>query len=59
VVEGRAGKERLGPPFALHSQPQLYALLAPAFERIEDAPVADSIPVFAGKERWQVWVRSP
>jgi hypothetical protein len=46
-----------GPPFALHSQAELDALLAPAFERIEDAPVEDSIPVFAGKERWQVWRR--
>ena len=59
VVEGRAGQERPGPPFPLHSRPELDQLLAPAFERIEDAPVADSIPVFAGKERWQVWVRSP
>jgi len=25
--------------------------------RIEDAPVGDSIPVFEGKERWQVWRR--
>jgi SAM-dependent methyltransferase len=59
VVEGRAGKERPGPPFPLHSQEELDALLAPAFERVEDAPVADSIAVFAGKERWQVWVRNP
>ena len=59
VVEGRAGKERPGPPFALQSPDELEALLAPAFARIEDAPVADSIPVFAGKERWQVWVRNP
>jgi SAM-dependent methyltransferase len=48
-----------GPPFALHSQGELDALLAPAFERIEDAPVEDSIAVFAGKERWQVWRRQP
>jgi SAM-dependent methyltransferase len=46
-----------GPPFPLHSQEELAALLEPAFERIEDAPVADSIPVFAGRERWQVWRR--
>jgi hypothetical protein len=46
-----------GPPFPLHSQEELVALLEPAFERIEDAPVADSIPVFAGRERWQVWRR--
>lgn len=44
-----------GPPFPLHSRDELDALLAPAFERVEDAAVADSIPVFEGKERWQVW----
>jgi len=47
-----------GPPFALHGQGELDALLSPAFERIEDAAVEDSIPVFAGKERWQIWRRT-
>ena len=46
-----------GPPFALHSQAELDGLLGESFERIEDEPVADSIPVFEGKERWQVWRR--
>jgi SAM-dependent methyltransferase len=46
-----------GPPFALHGAADLAELLAPAFERIEDAPVGDSIEVFRGKERWQVWQR--
>lgn len=46
-----------GPPFPLASQAELDALLAPAFERVEDAPVPDSIKVFVGKERWQVWRR--
>jgi SAM-dependent methyltransferase len=46
-----------GPPFPLHSQEELAALLAPWFERIEDAAVDDSIPVFALRERWQVWRR--
>ncbi len=46
-----------GPPFSLHSQRELDELLEDAFERLEDAPVADSIPVFRGKERWQVWRR--
>jgi len=32
-------------------------LLESAFDRIEDAAVADSMPVFAGRERWQVWHR--
>ena len=47
-----------GPPFPLHSQDELDALLAPAFERIVDETVPDSIPVFDGKERWQVWRRA-
>jgi SAM-dependent methyltransferase len=46
-----------GPPFPLHSQQELDGLLSGAFTRIEDAPVDDSIPVFRGKERWQVWRR--
>ncbi len=46
-----------GPPFPLHSQGELDALLHPAFERMEDAGVADSLKVFEGRERWQVWRR--
>lgn len=45
-----------GPPFGI-AQAQLDALLLPAFECMEDAQVKDSIPVFAGRERWQVWRR--
>jgi hypothetical protein len=46
-----------GPPFPLHAPYELSELLEPAFERIEDAAVPDSIDVFKGKERWQVWRR--
>lgn len=46
-----------GPPFPLQGVQELETLLGPAFERIEDAPVEDSIDVFRGKERWQVWAR--
>ena len=46
-----------GPPFPLDSGDELARLLEPAFERREDAPVPDSISVFEGKERWQVWRR--
>lgn len=46
-----------GPPFPLHSQGELDALMSAAFERVDDAPVDDSIAVFRGKERWQVWRR--
>ncbi|NTV69094.1 MAG: methyltransferase domain-containing protein [Azonexaceae bacterium] len=45
-----------GPPFGIQPE-QLDELLLANFERIEDTPVADSIPVFAGRERWQVWQR--
>lgn len=45
-----------GPPFGILAE-QLDELLAANFECIEDQAVSDSIPVFAGKERWQVWRR--
>ncbi|PWF54700.1 methyltransferase domain-containing protein [Massilia glaciei] len=45
-----------GPPFGIGAA-ELDALLAPHFERIEDAPADDSVAVFEGKERWQVWQR--
>jgi len=46
-----------GPPFPLNAPYELAELLEPAFEPVEDQAVPDSIPVFAGKERWQVWRR--
>jgi hypothetical protein len=45
-----------GPPFGITPE-QLDALLLPHFSRIEDAAVSDSITVFEGKERWQIWQR--
>jgi hypothetical protein len=45
-----------GPPFGITPE-RLDALLSPHFERIADAPVSDSIAVFEGKERWQIWRR--
>ncbi len=45
-----------GPPFGT-SREQLHALLDPHFVLIDDQAVSDSIPVFAGKERWQRWQR--
>ena len=44
-----------GPPFPLHSQAELDALLVPDLARVEDRPVEDSIAVFRGRERWQAW----
>lgn len=51
------GEGERGPPFPLNGQAELDALLGDAFERVEDLPVSDSIPAFAGGERWQVWQR--
>jgi SAM-dependent methyltransferase len=45
-----------GPPFGIDRE-RLAQLLAPAFTCLQDEAVADSIPVFAGKERWMVWQR--
>jgi SAM-dependent methyltransferase len=45
-----------GPPFGIPPD-ELETLLTPCFERIADEAVTDSLPVFAGKERWQVWRR--
>ena len=45
-----------GPPFGI-GRDELDQLLSGDFECVEDAGVADSIPVFAGKERWMVWRR--
>ena len=43
-----------GPPFGLKSG-ELESLLSERFEQAEDKAVHDSIPIFAGKERWKIW----
>ena len=45
-----------GPPFGA-DQPQLTALLQPYFTLLEDRPAQQSIPLFVGRERWQLWRR--
>lgn len=45
-----------GPPFGI-GRDELERLLSEDFECVEDFDVVDSIPVFAGKERWMVWRR--
>lgn len=57
-VDDTAGEPRRGPPFAAH-RAELDALLAPKFECVADAPVpeAESLPVFARRERWMTWRR--
>lgn len=46
---------RRGPPFGV--APPLLDELLERFERVEDRPAAQSLGVFQGKERWQVWKR--
>lgn len=45
-----------GPPFGI-ARTRLDELLLPGFECVVDEAVEDSLPVFAGKERWMVWRR--
>ncbi|MDR0776642.1 MAG: methyltransferase domain-containing protein [Azonexus sp.] len=45
-----------GPPFGILAE-QLDELLSSHFTLVEDAPATDSLPIFAGRERWQVWRR--
>ena len=47
-----------GPPFGI-SPDALHGLLEGAFQLMEEeaVPAAQSVPVLAGKERWQVWER--
>ena len=50
------GESPKGPPFPI-ARAELDALLGAEFELAEDEPVADSLPVFAGRERWMSWRR--
>lgn len=45
-----------GPPFGIDA-PELAGMMEASFEKLVDEPVSDSIPVFAGRERWMVWRR--
>lgn len=45
-----------GPPFGADHR-QLAHLMQPYFVLLEDQPAEASIPLFAGRERWQVWRR--
>jgi len=51
------GEAPKGPPFGIR-RAQLDALLQADFSCVEEHAVSDSIPVFAGKERWMVWRRA-
>ena len=50
------GESPKGPPFGI-ARAALEELLSPHFACMEEGEVDDSIPVFAGKERWMVWRR--
>lgn len=46
-----------GPPFGI-GDAQLEDLLRPWFRRLEDRASCGSLPVFVGRERWQLWQRN-
>ena len=50
------GSAPKGPPFGI-ARSALEALLAPWFDLVEEDEVVDSLPVFAGQERWMRWRR--
>ena len=50
------GPEDEPPPYPI-SQFQLGQLLGSWFEKVEDNAVEDSLALYAGKERWQIWRR--
>jgi SAM-dependent methyltransferase len=49
-------EEEEGPPFGL-KQGELSTLFENTFTCVADREVQDSVPFFAGRERWQVWER--
>jgi len=48
------GQEDEPPPYPL-TEADASRLIGTAFARLEDEAVHESVPVFAGRERWQVW----
>jgi thiopurine S-methyltransferase len=50
------GPEEEPPPYPI-SQNELNDLLGDSFQKVEDTNVDDSLPLFVGRERWQVWRR--
>ena len=51
------GEESEPPPYPLTTA-QAGELFSRDFILTQDEPVTDSLPVFAGKERWQEWTRA-
>ena len=50
------GERQGGPPFFLN-QGELEVLIGDTFEKAVDVGVRESIPVFVGRERLEVWIR--
>lgn len=50
------GVEESGPPFPITGV-QIGELFGDIFRRERDEPTVDSLPLFAGRERWQEWTR--
>lgn len=48
------GPEKGPPPYPI-GRAELFARMHPDFEIQIDEPVGDSLPLYGGKERWQVW----
>lgn len=51
------GQEDEPPPYPL-TEADAQALFGGRFTRIVDEPVIDSLQLFAGRERWQVWEKN-
>jgi len=50
------GHEDEPPPYPM-TEAEAQAIFGEYFVRRSHAPVSDSLPLFAGRERWQVWER--
>ncbi|MFZ6800805.1 methyltransferase domain-containing protein [Undibacterium sp. Di24W] len=56
LLDDTEAVSKKGPPFRTNLQ-DFKTLMQPYFVCLEDADVSDSLAVFEGKERWQVWQR--
>jgi hypothetical protein len=50
------GEQQGGPPFCLKTG-ELPGLLGDKFEKTAESAATASVPVFKGRERWEVWTR--
>ena len=52
------GENEDPPPYPLSDELQ-QALFEPRLAKRDEEPVTDSLPMFIGRERWQVWHKVP